>query len=227
MVPIITGFGEIFKWLYENIIKPIGDGIGAVFKWIGDAATWVFNNIIIPIITGFGEVFSWLYNNIIAPIGAWIGSVFDGIGSTVNDVFTNIGNFIRDTFNAIVGFVRGPVNAIISLINGMIDGLNGIKIKIPDWIPEWGGKTVGFNLAHIPMLADGGTLTAGGTVMVGEAGPELLTLPKGASVTPLGHGGAAAGAGKTIIYNAAPNESIDSEQALFTAMRRAKVVAGW
>ena len=227
IVPIIDGFGQIFKWLYENIIKPIGDGIGAVFKFIGDAAAWVFNNIIMPIVTGFGEIFSWLYNNIIAPVGAWIVGIFEGIGSTTNDVFTNIGNFIRDTFNAIVGFVRGPVNAIISLINGMIDGLNGIKIKIPDWIPEWGGKTVGFNLAHIPMLADGGTLTTGGTVIVGEAGPEMLSLPRGASVTPLGRDGAAGGAGKTIIYNAAPNESIDSEQALFTAMKRAKVVAGW
>jgi hypothetical protein len=35
------------------------------------------------------------------------------------------------------------------------------------------------------------------------------------------------GNGKTIIYNAAPNQSIDSEQALFQAMRRAKVVAAW
>ena len=40
----------------------------------------------------------------------------------------------------------------------------------------------------------------------------------------------AAGAGSngaTIIYNAAPNQSIDAEQALFQAMKRAKVVAAW
>lgn len=225
VVPIITGFGEMFKWLYENIIKPIGDGIGAVFGFIGDIIGFIIGGVNAAL-KGFGEIFNWLYTNIIAPIGAFIGGIFENIGNTVSDVFTNIGNFIRDTFNAIVGFVKGPVNAIISFINGMIDGLNTIKIDIPDWVPEWGGKSVGFNLAHIPQLADGGTITTGGTVMVGEAGPELLNLPKGASVTPL-TGRNAAGAGNTIIYNAAPNTSLDSEQELFKAMRRAKVVAGW
>jgi hypothetical protein len=32
---------------------------------------------------------------------------------------------------------------------------------------------------------------------------------------------------KSINYYAAPNNSIDSEQALFQAMRRSKVVANW
>ena len=225
VVPIITGFGDMFTWLYENIIKPIGDGIGAVFKFIGDIIGMMVGQVNTTL-GEFGAFFNWLYVNVIAPVGAWIGGIFEGIGSTVSDVFTNIGNFIRDTFNAIVGFVKGPVNAIISFINTMIDGLNSIKIKIPDWVPEWGGKTVGFNLAHIPQLADGGTITTGGTVMVGEAGPELLSLPKGASVTPL-NGRDNKAVGNTIIYNAAPNVSLDSEQELFTAMRRAKVVAGW
>lgn len=36
-----------------------------------------------------------------------------------------------------------------------------------------------------PGLASGGRLTTGGNVMVGERGPEVLNLPRGASVTPL------------------------------------------
>jgi hypothetical protein len=35
------------------------------------------------------------------------------------------------------------------------------------------------------MLADGGNIYRGGAAIVGEAGPELLNLPRGASVTPL------------------------------------------
>jgi hypothetical protein len=35
------------------------------------------------------------------------------------------------------------------------------------------------------------------------------------------------GSAKTVNYYAAPNQSIDAEQALFQAMRRAKVVANW
>jgi hypothetical protein len=45
-------------------------------------------------------------------------------------------------------------------------------------------------LSAVPGLAEGGTVTSGGTVLVGEQGPEFLNLPRGASVTPLGQGGA-------------------------------------
>jgi len=37
----------------------------------------------------------------------------------------------------------------------------------------------------VPGLAEGGTVTSGGTVMVGEKGPEMLSLKPGATVTPL------------------------------------------
>jgi hypothetical protein len=37
----------------------------------------------------------------------------------------------------------------------------------------------------IPGLAEGGTITRGGSVMVGEQGPEILNLPRSASVIPL------------------------------------------
>lgn len=243
--PALQGIGAMFTWLYENIIKPIFDGVAQVFNWIweniirpiinnfiasieawGRIFTWLYENIVKPVFEGIGSAFNWIWTNIISPVVNWIVGAFQNIGKVVSDIFGGIGNFIRDTFNAIIGFVKGPVNAIISFINTMIDGLNSIKIKIPDWVPEWGGKTVGFNLAKIPQLADGGTITTGGTVMVGEEGPELLSLPKGASVTPL-NGRNNAAVGNTIIYNAAPNVSLDSEQELFTAMRRAKVVAGW
>lgn len=42
----------------------------------------------------------------------------------------------------------------------------------------------GFGL-HVPKLAGGGTATEGGWSMVGERGPELRYLPRGASVVPL------------------------------------------
>jgi hypothetical protein len=35
------------------------------------------------------------------------------------------------------------------------------------------------------------------------------------------------GSGKAINYYAAPNQSLDNEQELFQAMKRAKVVVGW
>jgi hypothetical protein len=39
--------------------------------------------------------------------------------------------------------------------------------------------------ANIPGLAQGGMIETAGSVLVGERGRELLTLPRGATVTPL------------------------------------------
>ena len=42
-----------------------------------------------------------------------------------------------------------------------------------------------FTAPQIPMLAQGGMIRTAGSVIVGEKGAELLTLPRGAQVTPL------------------------------------------
>jgi len=71
-------------------------------------------------------------------------------------------------------------------------------------------------------FADGGMVTGPTPALIGEAGPELvIPLNKVESIL----GGMKDG--KTVNYYAAPNQSIDSEQELFQAMRRAKVVANW
>lgn len=50
----------------------------------------------------------------------------------------------------------------------------------------FGGGDGGLNLLglHIPWLADGGTVQHAGMAIVGDMGPELLSLPRGATVTP-------------------------------------------
>lgn len=107
--------------------------------------------------------------------------------------------------------VKTPVNAVISLINGLINGvntliggINSISFDVPNWVPNIGGKSLGFNIPaipNIPMLATGGTVVSGSAI-VGEAGPELLTVtPAGTRVVPLTSGEKAT-AGNVINFNA-------------------------
>ncbi len=109
----------------------------------------------------------------------------------------------KEVWDAIVEIMRGPVNLIIGMINAVIGAyekmINGLgkainkipSIKIPDWVPGFGGKEFGIpnipniSLPRIPMLEDGGDITEAGRVLVGEKGPEFLDLPEGARVTPL------------------------------------------
>jgi phage-related protein len=222
--PVAGLIGEIFNWIYNYIIKPVVDRIIASFQSWGRMFTWLYENVIKPVGQALGTAFSFIWTNVIRPVADFIVGAIKNIGDVIGAVFGGIGKIIGDAFNAVIGIVRAPVNAIIDLLNGMIGRLNGIRIEIPEFARDLfgGARSIGFNIAKIPKLATGGNITGSGTVMVGEAGPELLTLPKGARVTPLDKAG-----GPAIVYNAAPNASIDSEQDLFLAMRRAKVVVGW
>ena len=76
---------------------------------------------------------------------------------------------------------------------------------------------------YLTPLASGGLVTGPTQALVGEAGPEVV-IPLDRFESMMNMNG---GQGKSVNYYAAPNQSIDSEQALFQAMRRAKVVANW
>ena len=94
----------------------------------------------------------------------------------------------KAAWNGIVSAAKGGANEVISIINGMINGINGfhipaIHITMPGGIPNidtpgWGG----FGLGQIPYLANGVRNFAGGFAVVGEHGPELVNLPRGANV---------------------------------------------
>ena len=69
------------------------------------------------------------------------------------------GNGLIDGFE---GAVNGIIGMFEKMINWIVDGLNKIKFNVPDWVPEIGGKTFGFNISKvsfgrisIPPLAKG------------------------------------------------------------------------
>lgn len=122
-----------------------------------------------------------------------IRTVLNGIIDFIRGVFTGnwkrAWNGVKEIFSGVwktlATIAKAPVNAIIGLVNGLIslvnravDGLNSISVDIPSWVPGVGGKHFGLNLRHlsnIPYLAKGGVLSEGSAI-VGEKGPEMLTM---------------------------------------------------
>lgn len=149
----------------------VGTSIGSFFVglWTGikDTAVGVWNGI-----TGFLS-------------GAW-----NTISSAAVSVFTGIGNAVKNVWNGIVGAIKGAINSIISAINSMIrgavSGVNGLIKGINSVTGAVGIPAIPtFTAPQIPMLAKGGLIRTAGTVIVGEKGPEMLSLPSGAKVTPI------------------------------------------
>lgn len=92
----------------------------------------------------------------------------------IKSVASGVAEFIGNIFTSIMNTVKGVINGIISLINGAIKAINKISVDIPDWVPKYGGRTIGFNLKTIPELAEGGIIDKPTLAMVGEAGREAV-----------------------------------------------------
>lgn len=89
---------------------------------------------------------------------------------------------VDSLWNGLKSGAKSAVNVVIGAVNAIIRGLNKIHIKAPDWLPLVGGKEWGFNIPEIPKLAQGARYFKGGLALVGERGPELVTLPRGARI---------------------------------------------
>lgn len=117
---------------------------------------------------------------------------FNDIKDSVVKAFDGIRDGVKGPINSVLGFFEKMVNGIIDAWNGLADRLGSFDIDVPDWVTEKTGID-DFSLSlrkyehvSIPRLAEGGIMSRG-TAMVGEAGPEMLTIQNGqAIVQPLG-----------------------------------------
>ena len=213
------------------LIATKGDEIQALLQKLDDWLQGVFARDWTEV---FGPVLGGILNGFFANVKAvWdsIKQTFDGIIDFIRGVFTGdwqrawegVKEIFGGVFKGLTALAKAPVNGIIALLNGainginkMIDALNSISFKIPDWVPLLGGKSFGLNLRHvgrIPYLAKGGILSRGSAV-VGEAGPELLTLTGGkAVVQPLGGSSVVNNrnlGGVSITVYGAPGQDVDA-----------------
>lgn len=75
--------------------------------------------------------------------------------------------------------LNGVITVVENTINRVVGALNSFSIKIPNWVPTYGGSSLGFNIpyAHLPRLAKGGIVNnpgRGQAVIAGEAGAEAI-----------------------------------------------------
>lgn len=195
--PILETLKETISAAWDfilSIIKIVLDKISNTVKVGFEVVKSIFTtvtNIIKTIWNNFGDIIVSKIKNVwdtVAGVFRGASQVLQGIFQTLTGLLTGnwskcwegIKNIVSGVWDSITSFVKGGVNSIISAINVFIRGIN--KIKIPDWVPGVGG--LGFNIGEIPMLAKGTDYFQGGLAIVGEQGPELVSMPRGAQVIP-------------------------------------------
>ena len=175
------------------LIATKGDEIQAILQRVDDFLQGIFltdwTKIFGP---GLGDVLNAFFANV-KNIWDAVKQIFDGVIDFIRGVFTGdwerawqgVQNIFGGIFNGLVALAKAPLNMVIGILNAgisginqLIRGLNGIRFSVPSWVPGLGGKSFGINIGtigKIPYLAKGGILSQGSAV-VGEAGPELLTM---------------------------------------------------
>ena len=166
------------------LIATKGDEIQAILQKVDDFLQGVFATDWTKI---FGPVLGGILNTFFASIkNIWdsVKQILNGVIDFIRGVFTGdwkrAWNGIVEMFSGIwsglVSIAKSPINAIIGFINTAIGGVNTL-IRGLNKIP---GVSIG-QIGNIPFLANGGILKSGSAV-VGDAGPELLTVIGGKAV---------------------------------------------
>ena len=163
-------------------------GIVTLIATKGDEIQKIINNVCTYIQNLFDKLIKWLNGHGLDAVGAFFKSISDFIGN-IKTVLNGIIDFIRGVFtgdwkrawNGVVEILTGlfggiktllktPINAVIGMINSIIGGFNKMR--------SIAGKS---EVSKIPLLASGGVVTKGSAI-VGDAGPELLTMMGGKAI---------------------------------------------
>lgn len=178
---VITTVTGLIKGDWGKVWEGIKQIFGSVWTGIKSVASTAINYVkstISNVLNGIKGIWENVWNG----ITSFASTVWEGIKDTfsagvgtMRDIFTRMGDAISSPF-------KSAFNGIARAWNNTVGKLS---FEVPNWVPAMGGK--GWSAPKIPMLAAGGTALAAGWSLIGEEGPELLHMPRGASVVPLGH----------------------------------------
>ncbi|MBP3672796.1 MAG: hypothetical protein J6J18_03095 [Oscillospiraceae bacterium] len=145
----------------------------------------------------FGPVLGGALNEFLALVSTtWDAAkeILEGIINFCQGVFTGdwqkawdgVGQIFSGVFNGLAGIAEAAINGVIGFVNSGIERINSF-IELINKIPAVDIPTIG-TIGPVNLdgqAANGGTFSRG-NILVGEAGPEILTVSGGrATVTPL------------------------------------------
>ena len=184
--PILQHLIQLVQQLWAEHLQQLWNDVTAMLGALGVAVLDLWNNVLLPLInwliSTFGPLFADVFNAAADLVGAAVGLIADaldiamvalrGLLDFLSAVFRGdwdaaweaIANTVTTIWDRIQSTIKGAVNGIIRFVNGMIqavvNALNSLSFTVPDWVPEIGGSTFGFNLTapQIPYLAQGAVI---------------------------------------------------------------------
>lgn len=188
--PLLDALRGAWDTLMDSFSE--GEGVFGVLNALSDVLAAALSGplyagvvIVAGVVSG---VLSTAFNLVVNSIRMAIG-VFTGLIKFITGVFTGdwetawegVVQVFDSVFGGLRGIVEGVMAGIKSAINAVIAGINNISVDVPDWVPDYGGQHIGFN---IPYLARGTRDWPGGPAVINDRGGEIAYMPSGSVVLP-------------------------------------------
>ncbi len=191
---IISAVIDTATWLWRNVLSPLASFLGAAFKIAFEAAKLQFDAIRTAI--GFViDAAGWLWNNVLSPLVSFVKGAFStgmGVAVAVFDAIRSSVDLVIGVVKTMIDWFRKGVDWAKDLLDVM--GLLEVKGKVTGTFTKVGGNV------KVGAFASGTMSAPGGLAWVGERGPELVNLPRGAQVFPADQSARMAG-GASVVNN--------------------------
>lgn len=178
---------KVFLWLYDvllghSIIPDIINGCVKWFRQLPSMLATLVSNAVTSVINGFTRMLNTtlsIAGSIVSGVGSRLRGIGSAISGAVGGAISAASNLMNSVKNTILGYASSAVSWGASIVNGIISGLGGVGGKIISTIKSQIPSSL---LSFIPGFATGVRNFVGGLAVVGEKGPELVSLPSGSSV---------------------------------------------
>jgi phage-related protein len=170
-------------WLWNKILKPLGDFLIGVFKknveLVGGAVNWLWDHCFKPL----GDGLQYIWDHVLKPLADWLSHTFkpvvDAIGnavSTIKGAVDTVGGVMKGFTDAVGGAMKGAGDAIGKFISSICFAHaihNAVESSVKD-LDMWVGKVE-------ESMSKGAESIKG---FVSEIGKPALTVGAGAAGAP-------------------------------------------
>lgn len=137
IMPIVSKIADYLYPVIVTVMNSIIDVIGTVYE--------VVSNIVSSII----DIADGLVKFITGAFTDDMDKAFEGLNQMFKGLVNGIISLLEGFCNLGVSALNSLLKIMASVVNAIVDAINSISISVPEWVPFWGGKSIGFNLDRV------------------------------------------------------------------------------
>lgn len=183
---VVKGAFTLMRDTVTNILKALRGTINLILdlitgKWhkawddVKDIASAVWGEIKSVVLTPVHTIHD-VIESVLSTIDRVWRRIWGGLRDFMSTLWSHISDGVKGPLNFVIGAVGHAINIVLGILADAADAYNSIPFVPHIHIPRH---------IDIPKLAKGGIVGMAGDVVVGDAGPEVLRLGRGATVIPL------------------------------------------